>query len=238
MPDFWQQMAALTDAVRVAEEGRDTKFTEFRLKLQSGETTGDVLQDYVLLEIGYRVDILERLRVLHAKLGEHVGDLVLIIMHEEESNGCGGFGGSLNYNRVERLNLAFIEPGGLRFMRNERGRLLLDMPIGRQVGCETTMHRGEDITVYASTAEQGNRLGWLMPYFAAQLDVPITYRESHWSVSSRPEMHVECIVGLVAIRSWFELDPDAMMRFRRRPPGELLDSMIAALKAPIVIPIP
>lgn len=238
MPDYWQQMTTLTDAAREAEEARETKLAEFRLQLASGETTGDVLQDYVLLEIGYRMDVLERLRVLHAEFGDHVGDLVLIIMHEEDQNGCVGFGGSPNYVRVERLNLALIEPGGLRFMRTDQGRLLLDLPIGRQASCETTMHRGDDITVYSSSREQGNRLGRLMPYFAMQLGVPIAYhQENRWSLPSSPEMYIECVVGREAIDARFEMDSERTTLFNRCPPGDLLKRMIEALKQPIVTPI-
>jgi hypothetical protein len=238
MADFWGQMTVLTDAARAAEDAKAAGIQDVKMRLANGETTGDALTDYVLRNFGYQPDTLGRLRRLDRQLKEHVGDLILIVMHDEESSGCSGFGGTLSYSRVEWLNLATIKPGGLQFTTTERGGVVLDLPIGRQTSYETTRYRDQEIRVFSSSREVGNFLDRVMDCLPIWIDLPISYRESRWSVSSRPEMRIECFMGLEAIRNWFEYDVDAIMRFRRRPPGELLIEMINALEGSTVTPVP
>jgi hypothetical protein len=101
MPTIMDEVAAIAaersrtrQAARKDDEAADARLTELVARLKAGETTGDALQDYLLVQYGglYAAGTQDQVephyRDLERRMAGRAGEFVMMIERHEEVGGC------------------------------------------------------------------------------------------------------------------------------------------------------
>lgn len=201
------QELALTLNGQLKQNGEDLKAAtaDVRERVRAGESTGDRVRDFVLSRYGFSPQIEQTLRDIEVQLFEHVGELVLIVLREENFHGCTGFGGKAedrDYHLEERWYLGVVSLSGL-VMDPLKSELLL--PTGGNHLTVRLSYPGQEKVV-----DDDIRLGHnLDPLY--RLNQPLKLRNPMNRRIAIPLpgevlMQMELIVGNAEVEAWAEAD--------------------------------
>lgn len=105
-----------TNAQDVSAQANE-KMKKLRYQIKHGETTGDRIRDFVIARYGFLNEEIEAMyRDLEARIGQCVGEFVLMIAKNENFQGCTGFGyepKNRDYILDEHLYLGVLKNGTL-----------------------------------------------------------------------------------------------------------------------------
>ncbi len=195
----------LREQLEANGEALKSATAEVRDRVRAGETTGDRVRDFVLSRYGYSTEIEQILRGIEAQLPNHVGELVLVVLREENFHGCTGFGGKAedrDYHLEERWYLGVVSAAEL-IMDPLKPELFL--PTGGQHLSARLSYPGQE-----KVEEDDIRLGLnLDPLY--RLNQPLQLRNPMNRRIAIPGpgqelLQMELVVGNAEVEAWCEAD--------------------------------
>jgi seryl-tRNA synthetase len=187
------------NAQNVSEQTNE-KMKELRERIKRGETTGDRIKDLVIARYGFMNEEIETVyRDLEARIGQHVGEFVLMITKEENVHGCTGFGykpKNLDYVLDEHLYLGVLKDG-LLVLDPANGKC--ELPTGNSVRCrQYAWSKNMELV-------EGNLTShWLNDDFGLSLNKPLKRRNPMACLRAEADLKLEIKIGDVEVRAWFE----------------------------------
>lgn len=198
----------LREQLEANGEELKTAMAEVRERVRAGESTGDRVRDFVLSRYGFSPQIEQTLRDIEVQLFDHVGELVLIVLREENFHGCTGFGGKAedrDYHLEERWYLGVVSDVELIMDPTKPD---LQLPTGGQHLTVRLSYPGQE-----KVEEDDIRLGHnLDPLY--RLNQPLKLRNPMnrriaIPLTDQELLQMELIVGSEAVEAWCEADGKA-----------------------------
>ncbi len=171
---------------------------QLRACIKLGETTGDRIRDFVIARYGFLNEPLETVyRNLEARIGQHVGELVLMVVKEENFHGCAGFGyrpKDEDYVVDEHRYLGVLKLGSL-VLNPADGKC--EFPTGNYVGCYDALHENVELV-------EGNITSHYFRDFGFNLNKPLECRNPMARFQRELDLELEVKVGDAEVIAWFE----------------------------------
>lgn len=140
-----EEFAESAASLRKDAEKKSQKISE---RIKGGETTGDLVRDFVLSKYGFLDDELEKTyRDLQTKTAKHLDEFLMVIAKSEEFHGCAGFGHRPRpeeYRLEIYLYLGVVKAPGL-VLDSRSGRYEFKMP---RHACYSTYTRNASVSIY------------------------------------------------------------------------------------------
>lgn len=192
-----QAEGSRTNAQSVSAEAHE-KIEQLRERIRQGETTGDKIKDFIIARYGFLDDGIEATyRALEARLCQHVGEFILMIVKQEIFFGCTGFGQKprdRDFLLTEHFYLGVLKDGAL--VLNIAGGKC-EIPTGNYAECLNLLSEKSELV------EENLNSRWGYD-FGIDLDRPIKRRNPMARLQKKPDLKLELKVGDEEVRAWFE----------------------------------
>ncbi len=192
-----QTSSIQANAQSISAQAND-KMERLRERIKCGETTGDRIKDFVIARHGYISEVIETVyRDLEARIRQHVGEFVLMIVKEENFHVCTGFGyepKDSDYILDERLSLGVLKDCALALNHTD-GKCKL--PTGNYARCWDAWRENAELV------EGGLASDWLRD-FGLNLNKPLKRRNPMARFQEEIDLELEVKIGDVEVKTWFE----------------------------------
>ncbi len=195
-----QASAVETNAQAISAQANE-KMKELHERIKRGATTGDRIKDFVIARYGFLNEEIEAVyRDLEARVGQHVGEFVLMIAKEENFHGCAGLGyrpKDEDYVLDEHFYLGILKDGALVLnLADDK----CELPTGNHVRCWDSWRENVKL------AEGNLNSGW--PHdFGLNLNKQLKRRNPMACFQKEPDLVLEMKIGDAEVKEWFEKRP-------------------------------
>ena len=192
-----QASAVETHAQAISAQANE-KMKELQGRIKRGATTGDRIKDFVIVCYGFLNEEIEAVyRDLEARVGQHVGEFVLMIANEENFHGCTGFGHEPkdeDYVLDEHLYLGILKDGALVLNLTDNK---CELPTGNYVQCWDAWRENVKLI-------EGNLTSGWCHDFGRNLNKQLKRRNPMARFQKEQDLELEVKIGDAEVKEWFE----------------------------------
>ena len=194
--EFWAQAGRIQANAQSVSEQAGQRMNELRERIKHGETTGDRIKDFIIARYGLLSKEIEQVfRDLEARIGQHVGEFVLMITKEENFHGCTGFGyepKARDFVLDEHLYLGVLR-GGALVLNPADGEC--ELPTGNHIRCWGVWRGSVGLVEGNITSGWGQDFGH---------NLNKQFKRRNPSFQQEQDLKLEVKIGDVEVETWFE----------------------------------